>query len=250
VPWATDARPPRTAERLLWLAVKGRGQGALTGQSPLSCEPLPGEQSVSPQHAAPNRPRESTRRLGVMSSQVVQTGDGWGLADGVTGAVADGLDLVATGIGGAEARDGITPSALIADPVDVAGMRKLRANGPGAYVLDPLAASPSAVHGVPMVSSPVTPAGTMWLGSPAAGCSAPVAGSRWPRLQRGRLAAQPDHLPGRGAGPARHRPTLPGHWSHDHSQLEGLLPCRLRAVSRPAVGTASNGTLSRIREAP
>lgn len=86
-----------------------------------------------------------------------------------TGTTAEALDVVATAIGGQEAINGVTPGALILNPADLAALRKAKASTGGTYFIDPLAAAPSAVHGVPLVSTPAVTVGTMFLLSQGAG---------------------------------------------------------------------------------
>jgi HK97 family phage major capsid protein len=86
-----------------------------------------------------------------------------------TGTAATALDVVATAVGAAEARDGITPGALVLNPVDLATMRKAKASTAGSYFIDPLSSAPSSVHGVPLVSTAAVAAGTMLLVSQGAG---------------------------------------------------------------------------------
>jgi HK97 family phage major capsid protein len=81
-----------------------------------------------------------------------------------TGSAGTVVDLVADAIAGQESISGTTPSAVIAHPATVATIRKARADGStGTYTVDPLAATPAALHGVPILSTPATAHGTVWV---------------------------------------------------------------------------------------
>jgi HK97 family phage major capsid protein len=97
-----------------------------------------------------------------------------------TGAAADVVDLVADAIAGQEAISGSTPTAVIANPTTVATIRKAKASTAGTYVLDPLTAGPTSIHGVRVVSTPATPPGTAWV----------VSGNGVVIYRRGQLTAE------------------------------------------------------------
>jgi HK97 family phage major capsid protein len=80
-----------------------------------------------------------------------------------SGAAADVVDLVADAIASSEAISGNTPSAVIANPTVVAAIRRAKASTAGTYVLDPLTAGPTTIHGVRLISTPATAAGTAWV---------------------------------------------------------------------------------------
>ena len=86
-----------------------------------------------------------------------------------TGAKGDVIDVIAAAIGAAEATNGITPTRIIANPIDVADIRTLKASGSGEYAIDPLSSAPAGVHGVPLVPTAAIPAGTIYLTSPGLG---------------------------------------------------------------------------------
>jgi HK97 family phage major capsid protein len=69
-----------------------------------------------------------------------------------TAAAAAVVDLVAAGLGAQEAVSGVTPSAIIANPVTIATIRQSKASTSGVYNLDPLSSSPSMLHGVRLVA--------------------------------------------------------------------------------------------------
>jgi hypothetical protein len=54
-------------------------------------------------------------------------------------------------------------------PADVAVARAVKASTGGSYILDPLLAGPTSVHGVPLTSTPSVPSGTAYLVSAGAG---------------------------------------------------------------------------------
>ncbi|WP_185994852.1 phage major capsid protein [Nocardioides campestrisoli] len=81
-----------------------------------------------------------------------------------TGAAGNVVDLVADAVAGQEAISGVTPSAIIAHPATIATIRKARADGStGGYTVDPLSASPTALHGVQLISTPATATGVVWV---------------------------------------------------------------------------------------
>ncbi|MGV0110534.1 phage major capsid protein [Arthrobacter sp. CP30] len=86
-----------------------------------------------------------------------------------TGAKAQAIDTIAGAIGAAEASNGLSPTRIIANPLDIAAIRTLKSTGSGEYTMDPLSGTPSSVHGVPLTSTPAIPAGTMYLTTPGLG---------------------------------------------------------------------------------
>ena len=80
-----------------------------------------------------------------------------------TGTNATVVDSIADAIAGQEAISGLTPSAVIAAPSVVAAIRKTKASTSGTYVLDPTAAGPSSIFGVPVISTPATSATIVWV---------------------------------------------------------------------------------------
>lgn len=80
-----------------------------------------------------------------------------------TGAAADVIDLVGSAIAGQEALTGVTPTAVIAHPTQVAGIRALRASTAGTFHVDPWTAGPPSLHGLRLVSTPAVAAGTVWV---------------------------------------------------------------------------------------
>lgn len=80
-----------------------------------------------------------------------------------TGAMSAALDVVADAIAGQEGINGSAPSAVVVNPTVMAALRKVKASTGGDYVLDPLTAGPPTIHGVKVVSTPATPAGTAWV---------------------------------------------------------------------------------------
>jgi HK97 family phage major capsid protein len=80
-----------------------------------------------------------------------------------TGEAAAVIDLVADAIAGQEALNGSTPSAVVVNPSALATIRKAKAATGGDYFVDPLAGSLTTIHGVKVVSTPATPAGTAWV---------------------------------------------------------------------------------------
>lgn len=80
-----------------------------------------------------------------------------------TGTKANAVDVIAGAIGAAEASNGLTPSGLILNPVDLAGIRTLKATGSGQYAVDPLTTAPATLHGVPLISTPAVGAGKAYL---------------------------------------------------------------------------------------
>ena len=80
-----------------------------------------------------------------------------------TGATSTALDVVADAIAGQEAINGSAPSAVVVNPVVMAALRKVKTDTGGAYMIDPLTAGPPTIHGVQVISTPATAAGTAWV---------------------------------------------------------------------------------------
>lgn len=80
-----------------------------------------------------------------------------------TGAAATLLDILADEIGASEAINGQTPTALVLNPSNLASVRIAKASTGGSYFIDPLAAGPTMIHGVPLISTPAVAAGTAYL---------------------------------------------------------------------------------------
>ena len=79
------------------------------------------------------------------------------------GATSTALDVVADAIAGQEAINGSAPSAVVVNPVVMAALRKVKTDTGGAYMIDPLTAGPPTIHGVQVISTPATAAGTAWV---------------------------------------------------------------------------------------
>jgi HK97 family phage major capsid protein len=73
------------------------------------------------------------------------------------------VDSIADAIAGQEAISALSPSAVIAGPSVVAAIRMTKASTSGTYVLDPTAAGPSSIFGVPVISTPATSATVVWV---------------------------------------------------------------------------------------
>lgn len=82
---------------------------------------------------------------------------------------AEIIDVMAEVIAAAESLNGITPTKIVANPADVAAIRTAKAVGSGGYFVDPLTKSPASVHGVPILSTPAVPAGTIYAITDGAG---------------------------------------------------------------------------------
>ncbi len=80
-----------------------------------------------------------------------------------TGATTAVVDLVAAAIASMEAISGITPVAFIAHPSVISTVRQAKASTAGSYMVDPLTSGPTMIHGVRLISTPATVAGTSWL---------------------------------------------------------------------------------------
>lgn len=86
-----------------------------------------------------------------------------------TGPVASAIDVLAGAIGSAQATNGETPSVIVMNPLDLAAIRTAKASTAGSYFVDPLAAVPSAIHGVPLAATPAVASGKAYLVSAGAG---------------------------------------------------------------------------------
>jgi len=80
-----------------------------------------------------------------------------------TGATATVVDLIADAISGQEAISGKTPVAVITHPTVVSTIRKAKTSGGGDYQIDPLTSGPTMIHGVKVIPTPATAAGTAWV---------------------------------------------------------------------------------------
>lgn len=117
--------------------------------------------------------RETQRAVMVKENEEIVTSlNVSGIATGTWSAAAGGvalIDALAAKIGASEALNGVTPTAILANPTDVATIRQAKASSAGSYFLDPLLSAPSALHGVPLLSTAATAAGTVWLVTEGAG---------------------------------------------------------------------------------
>jgi HK97 family phage major capsid protein len=80
-----------------------------------------------------------------------------------TSTAATMIDLLASEIGASEAINGETPTALVVNPVDLAAVRVAKASTGGSYFIDPLSSGPTSIHGVPLIPTAATAAGTAYL---------------------------------------------------------------------------------------
>jgi HK97 family phage major capsid protein len=80
-----------------------------------------------------------------------------------TGAAGTVIDLIADAIAGQEALNGASPSAVVVNPTVLATIRKAKASTGGDYFVDPLTGAVTTLHGVRVVSTPATAAGTAWV---------------------------------------------------------------------------------------
>lgn len=79
------------------------------------------------------------------------------------------IDAVAGAIGQSESFNGVSPTTLVAHPVDVAAMRTAKAATSGVYHVDPLTAGPSSLFGLQVTPTPAVAQGTLWLTTPQFG---------------------------------------------------------------------------------
>ena len=80
-----------------------------------------------------------------------------------TSTAATLIDLLATEIGASEAINGVTPTAMLVNPADLAAVRVAKASTGGGYFIDPLSNGPTSIHGVPLISTAATAAGTAYM---------------------------------------------------------------------------------------
>lgn len=89
-----------------------------------------------------------------------------GSASGIltnTATAATLIDVLADEVATATSINGVLPSAVILHPSQLANLRKARATPGGEFFFDPLSAAPASIHGVPLVPTPSTAAGSMWV---------------------------------------------------------------------------------------
>lgn len=80
-----------------------------------------------------------------------------------TSTEAELLDVFADQIAAQTSLHGLVPSAIVVAPSVLSSLRKARGVPTGNYLIDPLSAAPASVHGVPLVSTASTAAGTAWV---------------------------------------------------------------------------------------
>lgn len=80
-----------------------------------------------------------------------------------TGAAGTVIDLLADAVAGQEALNGASPTAVVVNPTVLATIRKAKASTGGDYFVDPLSGMVTTLHGVRVVSTPATAAGTAWV---------------------------------------------------------------------------------------
>ena len=80
-----------------------------------------------------------------------------------TGTLATAIDVIATAIGSFEGMVGVTPTALLINPSNLATIRTQKASTGGSYFIDPLGNGPTTIHGVRVYSTGAVPAGTAYL---------------------------------------------------------------------------------------
>lgn len=114
--------------------------------------------------------REATRAVLLRENQlIISTFDSDTEALEASGPKAEAIDLIATAIGAAEGTNGLAPTRVVANPIDVADLRTTKSSGSGEYALDPLSGATTAIHGVPTTSTPAVAPGTMYLTTPGLG---------------------------------------------------------------------------------
>ncbi|MFX4286280.1 hypothetical protein ACQBJO_12890 [Janibacter sp. G349] len=86
-----------------------------------------------------------------------------------SGTLDSAIDVLAGAIGATQASNGVTPSVIVMSPVDLATIRTAKASTAGSYFVDPLAAAPSAIHGVPLAATPAVASGKAYLVSAGLG---------------------------------------------------------------------------------
>ncbi len=86
-----------------------------------------------------------------------------------TGTEDKAVDVLAGAIAAAQATNGLNPGTIVANPVDVAKIRMVKAAGSGEYAIDPMAAAAPTIHGVPLASTAAATPGTIYLLSPGFG---------------------------------------------------------------------------------
>ncbi|MBC9822744.1 phage major capsid protein [Terrabacter sp. MAHUQ-38] len=110
--------------------------------------------------------------MGVLRKENAEIVTAIGGASGIqvaTGTLATAIDVLATAIGATEALNGLSPTAVLLNPTNLATIRTQKASTGGDYFIDPLGNGPSHIHGVPIVSTSAVPAGTAYLLTPGFG---------------------------------------------------------------------------------
>lgn len=97
-----------------------------------------------------------------------------------SGTMAAALDVLAGAIGTQQSVNGVTPDAVILNPVDLAKLRTSKSSGSGEYQLgDPMTAGAATLWGIPVLPTPAAAAGTVWLArrTPVSSTSGPPSAS-------------------------------------------------------------------------
>ncbi|NHA01891.1 hypothetical protein G5V59_25675 [Nocardioides sp. W3-2-3] len=80
-----------------------------------------------------------------------------------SGLTADLLDIIATEIGDSTTINDLKPTSVLLNPIDLTAIRMSKANTSGVYHADPFAATPTQIHGVPLIATPAVATGTVYL---------------------------------------------------------------------------------------
>ncbi|MGP5228189.1 phage major capsid protein [Arthrobacter rhombi] len=94
---------------------------------------------------------------------IVNALDGASGAMTATGATADAIDVLAGAIGASTAANGVNVAHILMNPSDLAAIRVAKSSGSGEFILDPLAAGPATLLGIPVTATPAVAAGKMFL---------------------------------------------------------------------------------------
>lgn len=102
----------------------------------------------------------------VVTTENAQIVAALGAASGIStasGTTATVIDVAATVIASMTALNGAPPAAFVVHPTVLGGIRTAKASGAGSYFIDVTSAAPQALHGVQLVPSMATAAGTAWM---------------------------------------------------------------------------------------
>lgn len=106
------------------------------------------------------------KKENVLVIEALESAEGAMTATGTAAAI---IDVLAQAIGATTATNGVAPTQVLINPLDLAKIRVTKGTGSGDYAIDPLSAGPTTIHGVNVLATPAVPQGTVYIVSAGAG---------------------------------------------------------------------------------